>query len=176
MAGVPYTPQEIVEVYFVPSGGIADIDEPTAGELNGGTRITQFLQDGPPAPAGSNFVPAGTLESGFESQVASTYGGGSGTMTAVAKRDPDTTDDSEDTLIALLPRGTTGYLVEAPYGVSGDNNAFAAGDVVTIKPIEVGNDPGAARVQTRGQLVTIPVEIAFNGLPAVNVEVQAGGS
>lgn len=173
MTDVKYTPQELVEVYFVASGGIADLDAPEVGELNAGTRITQFLQDGPPAPAGSNFVNSGTLDSGFEEQVASTYGGGSGTMTTVAKRDDTTTDDSADTIIGLLPRGTVGYLVEAPYGVDGASNAFAVGDDVTIKPIEVANDPGAARVISRGNLVTIPVDLAFNGLPHVNVAVVA---
>lgn len=171
MANVKYTPQELVEVRFAASGSIADLDAPTAAEVNAATRITQFLQDGPPAPAGSNFVNSGTLDSGFEEQVASTYGGGSGTMTTVAKRDDTTTDDSADTLIGLLPRGTVGYLVEAPYGVGGSNNDFAAGDVVTIKPIEVANDPGAARVISRANLVTVPVDLAFNGLPHVNVTV-----
>lgn len=165
MAQVPYDPVEVAEVYFVSS--IADVEAPTTAELNAGTRITDFLTDGPPNPAGANFLDAGTLASGFQSQVASTYGGGSGTMTVLAKRDTTTTDDSADTAFNLFPRGTVGYLAVAPYGVSGASNAFAVGDTVTILPIEVGN---RGRVITRGQLAVANIDVAFNGLPTENFD------
>lgn len=172
MAVVDYTPQEIVEVFFVTT--IAVLTAPTVAELNAGTRITQFLTDGPPAPAGSSFVSSGDLSSGFESQVGSTYGGGSGTMTVKVKRDTTTQDASADTAVALFPRGTVGYLVEAPFGVTTPATpAFGAGDVVTIKAIEVANDVAAARVLTRGNLAVAPVEIAFTALPNTDIVVVA---
>lgn len=168
MSIVDYTPQEVVEVVFCTA--FADPENPTVAEANAGTRITHFLTDGPPAPAGSSFVDSGDLSSGFQSQVASTYGGGSGTMTVKVKRDTTTTDASADTAVALFPRKTVGFLVEAPFGVSGvAPDLFAAGDVVTIKAIEVGNDVAAARTNTRGALQVAPVELAFTALPITDV-------
>lgn len=165
MAEVPYDPVEIAEVFFVSS--FSDYTAPTTAEVNAGTRITQYLTDGPPNPAGSNFIDAGTLASGFQSQVASTYGGGSGTMTGQKIRDTATTDDTADDFFALFPRGTVGYLVVAPYGVSGTSNAAADGDTVTVLPVEVGN---RGTTITRGQLAVTTVDVAFNGLPAENVD------
>jgi len=166
MAEAVYTPQEVVEVYFVASGGITSLTAPSAAELNAGTRITDYLTDGPPNPAGANFVNAGTLASGFEAQAASTYGGGSGTMTVLSKRDDTTTDASADDAFSLFPRGTLGYLVVAPYGVGGASNEFAADDVVSIYSIEVAN---RGKTISRGQLVVCPIDIAFNAVPNENV-------
>lgn len=165
MADVVYTPQEIVEVYIVNT--ISNLDAPTVTELNAGTRLTDFITDGPPAPAGSNFVPAGTLASGFESQAASTYGGGSGAMTILNKRDTTTTDATADDAYSALPRGTVTNLVVAAYGVT-TGTTFSAGDVVSIYPIEVAN---RSRQITRGQLVASTIDVAFNDLPHENVVV-----
>ena len=166
MADVKYTPQEVVEVRFVTA--IANTATPTAAELNAGTRITQFLVDGPPNPAGSNFVDAGTLESGFETQVPSTYGGGSGTMTVLRIRDTADTDDVSDVAYNLFPRGTVGFIVVAPYGVGGAAFAFAIGDDVSIYPIEVAN---RGVTISRGQLMSAAIDVAFTGLPVENVAV-----
>lgn len=170
MAEVPFDPVEIVEVYFVADGSIADTDAPTSTELNTGTRITDFLTDGPPNPAGSTFIDAGTLASGFATQVASTYGGGSGQMTVIVKRDTTTTDDTADTAYNLFPRGTVGHLAVAPYGVGGTANDFASGDTITLLPIEVGN---RQRNISRGSLHTATIEVAFNGLPNENYDLAS---
>lgn len=167
MANVPYDPVEIAEVYIVTT--ISDGSAPTVTELNAGTRLTDFITDGPPSPAGSNFLDAGTLASGFQSQVASTYGGGSGTMTILKKRDSASAGSaSADTAFAALPRGTVTNLVVAPYGTTGSSNNFAAGDVVCVYPIEVGN---RADNLSRGSLATASIDIAFNDLPDINVAV-----
>lgn len=168
MSVVPFDPVELAELYFVPT--IANTDAPTTTELNAGTRLTDFVTDGPPSPAGSNFIDAGTLASGFQVQVASTYGGGSGTLTVIRKRDTTTNDDSADDAFNALPRGTVGYLVVAPFGVSGASNAFAIGDTVEVYPIEVAN---RASVTTRGQLATGSIDLAFNGLPNIGYELAA---
>ena len=164
MPTVPYDPVEIAEVYYAASVTLA---APTTAELNAGTRITDFITDGPPNPAGSNFLDAGTLASGFQAQVASTYGGGSGSFTVLKKRDTTTTDDTADTAYNLFPRGTVGYLIVAPYGVGGASNQFAVGDTVTIIPIEVGN---RGNTIIRGQLATATIDVAFNGVPNENYD------
>ena len=167
MAVVPFDSVEIAEVYFVSSLTLA---APTTTEINAGTRLTDFITDGPPSPAGSNFLDAGTLASGFQTQVASTYGGGSGSFTVIRKRDTTTTDDSADDAFNLFPRGTVGYLVTAPFGVSGASNAVAVGDTVNVYPIEVGN---RAENISRGALSTGTIDVAFNDLPTIGYELAA---
>jgi len=167
MAEVPFDSVEIAEVYFVATLTLA---APTTTELNAGTRLTDFITDGPPSPAGSNFLDAGTLASGFQSQVASTYGGGSGTFTILRKRDTTTNDDSADDGYNALPRGTVGYLVVAAFGNSGATNLFAVGDTVDVYPIEVANRaPNVAR----GALATGSIDLAFNGIPTQGYELAA---
>lgn len=169
MADVKYTPQEVVKVIFATT--IADTSAPTVAEVNGGTDITAYLVDGPPMPQGSQFVDAGTLESGFQSQVPSTYGGGSGTMTVVRYLDDaDPGDDAQDVAYNLFPRGTSGYLIVAPYGLSGLAGIAATGDHVSIYPIVVAN---RGQTISRGQLVTAAIDIAFVDLPDENVDVKA---
>lgn len=167
MANVPYDPVEVAEVYIVTT--ISDASAPTVSEVNAGTRLTDFITDGPPPPAGSNFLDAGTLASGFQSQVASTYGGGSGTMTILKKRDSASAGSSAaDTAFAALPRGTVTNLVVAPYGTTGSSNNFGIGDVVCVYPIEVGNRSDNL---SRGSLATASIDIAFNDEPNINVAV-----
>lgn len=157
MAEVPFDPVEIAEVWFMTTA--SDYTTPTTAEVNAGVRLTPYLTDGPPTAAGSNFIDAGTLSSAFQSQAASTYGGGSGTMTVRKIRDTTTTDDTADDGYTTFPRGTVGYLVVAPYGVGGASGQVAVGDTVDILPIEVGN---RAPVITRGSLAVGQIEIAFN--------------
>lgn len=170
MADVAYTPEEIVEVYWVST--IANTAAPTATELNAGTRLTDFLVDGPPNPSGSNFVNSGTLASGFESQVPSTYGGGQGTMTIRRKRDTTAVGkDNADTVFTLLANGTVGYLVTADYGLTGTApNRFAAGDDVCVYTVQVGN---RGKTVTRGSLMVAPIDIAFLEEPEINVAVAS---
>lgn len=171
MADVAYTPEEIVEVYWVTT--IANPAAPTVTELNAGTRLTDFLTDGPPSPSGSNFVNAGTLASGFEAQVASTYGGGQGTMTIRRKRDTTAPGkDSADTVFTLLANGTVGYLVTADYGTTGTPPArFGVGDDVCVYTVQVGN---RGKTTTRGSLMDSPIDIAFLEEPHINVAVTSG--
>lgn len=178
MAGVPYTPQEIVEIFWAPDGSVADFDAMTEVEAQSLTRITQFLREGIPSPAGSQFVDAGTLASGFQAQVASVYGGGSGDFNVVRYRDPQTPgDDSEDVAFALFSRRTTGNFVVYPYGVSDTSDPNdplpEEGDTYTSYPVEVGNrgEPIA-----RGELMVGTISVAFNGLPHELKQVVGGGT
>lgn len=148
----------------------ADYTAPTAAEVNAGVRLTPFLTDGPPPAAGSNFLDAGVLSAAFQSQAASTFGGGSGTMTVRRVRDTATTDDTADDGYLALPRGTIGFLVVAPYGVGGAAGAVAIGDTVDIYPIEVGN---RASNISRGALATGSIDLAFNNPIEQNYDIAA---
>ena len=157
MPQVPFDPVAIAELHFCVTA--SDYTAITTTEVNAGIRLTPYVLDGAPAAAGSNTINAGALDSAFESQVASTYGGGTASLTVRRVRDTTTTDDTADDAYVALPRGTVGYLVSAPYGVGGAAGAVATGDTVDVYPIEVSN-----RVSNivRGQLATGTIEVAFN--------------
>ena len=164
---VPFTPQEIVEIYWAAAGTVVDFDAMTETEAQSLVRVTDFLQQGLPSPAGSQFADAGTLASGFQTQVASVYGGGSGDFNVIRKRDPQSPgSDAADIAFALFARRTVGTFVVFPYGVSDTTDPSdplpEEGDVYTAYPVEVGNrgEPIA-----RGELMIGVISIAFNGVP-----------
>src|SRR5690606_34108546 len=107
------------EIYWADPGMVVDFDAITETEAQSLIRVTDFLQQGLPSPAGSQFVDAGTLASGFQAQVASVYGGGSGDFNVIRKRDPQSPGSAAaDIAFALFARRTVGAFVVFPYGVS----------------------------------------------------------
>src|SRR5690606_31048022 len=117
--GVPFTPQEVVEIYWAATGSVADFDAMTETEAQSLIRLTPVLREGIPSPAGAQFADAGTLASGFQAQVASVYGGGSGDFNVVRYRDPQNPGSAaSDTAFVLFARRTVGHIVTFPYGVT----------------------------------------------------------
>lgn len=168
MAEIAYTPEEVVEIWFVPT--LTAPAAPSAAEIAAGTRLTAFATDGGEWPFAGNFVNSGTLISGFESQVPSTRGGQNGSLTLIRKRDTATQDATADDAYELLTRGTVGYFVVADYGVSGVSGAPATGDVLHVYEIEIGS---RQPVRTRGSLMTFDIQFAFLSEPNENVVAAA---
>lgn len=154
-----YIPAGNSEVWLVPT--IASQAAPTAAEMNAGTRLTGFIRGGVSVDFSSQLVETGTLLSGFNSQAAGTFGGGTNTISGILR------DNTADTAWTALPRGTTGYLA-VQRGVS-TGESWAAADVVSIYPWEVvARKPGDL---SRDQLDTFDVDFAITAVPSENVAV-----
>lgn len=168
MATVPYEPSGVAEVHIVLS--YSDYTTLTTAEINAGTRATGYITDGPPSPSGASFLDSGTLLSKVASQVASTSGGGSGTMTVRKIRDTTTTDDTADTVYNLLPTGTVGVFAVFPYGAGGASGAAAVGDTIDAIPFEVGN---RQPILSKGALAVGQIELAFNDTVVQNYDLAS---
>ena len=160
-----YIPAGTVEIWAVDT--IADRDNPTVAELNAGTRLTAFISGGVTIDDGSNPVPAGTLASRRIPTVAGTIGGGQSSLNGVLRDDVAADDDAW----TFLTQGKVTNLVIADYGISGANTTFAAGDKVSIYPIEIF-------ARSRGdlafdQLHTFDVPFGITADPSEDVTVAA---
>ena len=119
-------PNENTQVVFVVTIANAALN-PTAGEINGGVDLTEFLVTLDASITG-NTVPTPSFASLFETSISGTV---SATFTAEFYR-----DDATDTAWTTLPRATSGYFVISRFGFGGaDKTTPAASDVVEVWPV-----------------------------------------
>jgi len=124
------TPDGILKVHWVPT--IASVTAPTVAELAAGTELTPFL-----APAGLLTPDEGTeadasdLSSVRDKSIPSTVGGN---VEGEFYR-----DDTTDTAWTTLTRDATGYILSAPFGGTGTDNALIATDACEVWTVRVSN-------------------------------------
>lgn len=110
-----------LKVRWVPS--IADTAAPTVAELDAGTNLTPFIPvSGVDRPSQQNQASLAMLDNAFISEEPGTWSVGPVNLTFV--RDPANEDANHPW--QLFSYGTAGHLVASP------NNAFAAGDEVSV--------------------------------------------
>lgn len=147
---------ENAEVWWVPA--VATVAAMTVTEGDAGTRLTDFISGGFQADFSSNLVDTGTLLSGFNSQAAGTFGGGTNTVTGLLY------DDTTNTAWTTLPRGTAGFFVVSLQGTANQSGAsWATGNEYDLFAAEV-----VSRTYpdlTRDTLVTFDVEYAITSAP-----------
>ncbi len=152
-------PNENTEVFFVPT--IANVDSPTAAEINGGTDLTGFIVTLDASTTG-NTVPTPTFASLFETSISGTV---SASFTAEFYRD-DTTDTAWD----ALPRGTNGFFVVSRFGFATPGTA-AAGDEVEIWPVRI--TARSATALTNNEAQRFGIEAAIPTVPNEDAVIAA---
>lgn len=140
MAG-PLVYEENVPVAFVPT--IADINNPTATEIDAGDQLASYIRkDGVQFPGNRNMVPTGSLDRTFDSEYPGSKGG---TLVITFKRQNRNGEaDAWDLFKAGLVEG---FLV---FGFEGSNDT--AGDDVDVYQVvshyPVRSNPAANTEQT----------------------------
>lgn len=121
-------PNENTWVGFAADNGVADIANPTAGEITAAVNLTPFVISLNASSQG-NTVPTPSFDTLFETSTA-------GTSAATFEADFYRDDDS-DTAWETLPRGTHGFFVISRFGGSGTANKPVAADIVEVWPVQV---------------------------------------
>lgn len=148
---------ENVEIFAVTT--LSSLTSPTATQINAGTRLTTKMTGGVTIDFAANLVDAATLESAFNSTVAGTFGGGLNSLNGVLK---DNVVANDTIWTTATRRGTTGWLVVAPYN---PGTVIASGDVVDIYPWEVVSQNIGDLA--RDQLVKFDVGFAITSAPTL---------
>lgn len=129
-------------VHFVPS--VANISAPTTTEIDGGTDLTSYTpKDGVSPGVNNNRVSTGDLSTAFDAEVMGTWG----SQLAIEFFKDDVNDLAWDT----LPRGTSGYIVIAPF-----TQDPAVGDPVYVWQIETGTSEPMASASNENQRFNVP--------------------
>lgn len=122
--------EEQYRVRFVPT--ITNKAAPTVAQLTAGTDITSLVaKDGVNFGTSENVVDTSDISTAFDSQTIGSWGA-SLTLTFFK-------DDGTDTAWDLFPRGTSGFIVIAPFGFGGPagtkTSSPIAGDKLYVFPI-----------------------------------------
>lgn len=159
-----FIPDGTLRLVFAPS--IADLAEPTLGEIEAGTEATGFLRS-LSTPLEGSTVDISDVGSRYNKTAPGTFGGQE--VTAEFYRDDD---QSEDTMWNLLARGTTTHAVIARRGGSGTDGEIDTGDYVDVWKLQViTRNPGDyARNEPTGFMVSFSVPEE----PQEDVQVVAG--
>ena len=154
-------PNENTQVVFVTDIADADLN-PSAGEVNGGTELTDFLITLDGSSTG-NTVPTPNFASLFETSISGTV---TATFTAEFYR-----DDETDTAWETLPRATNGYFVVARFGFSGAGGDAAAGDECEVWPVRL--TARSAMSLTNNEVQRFGIEAAIPQEPNEDAVVSA---
>ena len=124
-------PPGTTEVYWSPTGTIADYTAPTASELNDAAVVdlTEFCRGVPNIPETGNTADISNLSSGFNARQAASYGGDNLTLECYR-------DDVTDTAYETLLRTAQGHLVVAWDGLA-TAGTFAVSDDVWVYPVTI---------------------------------------
>ncbi len=149
-ASIRYVRYGLTRVVFAPT--VANILSPTRGEINAGTDLSNEVESVNGFQVTSNFIDTPDLASAFTGKRA-------GRTTA---------DDSSITMYAsyvraLLPRGTTGFIL---WFDEGD----VAGRKFDIYPITVGSIPKDRDIEAAARII---VNVAITRTPTENATVPA---
>jgi hypothetical protein len=135
-------------VYWVASGGIANIAAPTTTELNAGVRLDQLLTpDGLKEDSSTADIDLSFLSSTFNTASA---GRRKFDIAVVAKRQTPT-----DTVLNLLPYRTSGYLVVRD--TVDANTAWTAAQKCRVYPVQTGEPMMAAKTENSVARFTSPM-------------------
>lgn len=156
------TPDGLLKVYFVPT--VASTSAPTVANIAAGTDLTPFL-----APAGlltpdeGSEADSSDLSSARDKSIPSTVGGN---VEGEFYR-----DDTTDTAWTALARGSSGYLIIAPFGGSGAGAALIATDPCEVWTVRVSNrNPNR---YTRGDAIRFTSTFTVSADPVFNATVAA---
>lgn len=124
------TPEGVIKVHFL--SACANTSAPTVAEISAGTDLTAFISPaGLATPDEGQNTESSDLGSARDKKIPSTI---SGDIEMECYR-----DDNADTAWTALARGTSGYLIVAPFGGSGTASALQAGDVCEVWTVRVSN-------------------------------------
>ncbi len=118
--------EERMRIRFVPT--ITNKLAPTVSQITAGTDITTLVsKDGVQFGTSENKVSTSDIASAFDSETIGSWG--ASLQLTFFK------DDSTDTAWDLFVRGLVGFIVIAPFGFKGANNAPLVADKVYVFPI-----------------------------------------
>jgi hypothetical protein len=160
MPATPITPAVryarfgVTKVYYCPT--IANPAAPTRGELNAGTDLSGDVAEISGFQVESAFIDVPDLGSAYTSKVIGRTNSDASSVTMYAS------SNSID-VSALLPRGTTGFLVWLDGG-------DVAGRKMDVYKITVGSVPKDRSLEEAGRLI---VNVAITTTPSENVTIPA---
>lgn len=136
--------EEQYKIHFLPA--VASIAAPTQAEITAGTDLTAFVpKDGVQIGTSNQRVKTDDISTTFDSEIMGSWG--SNLAIKFFK------DDAADTAWTTLPRGTTGFIVIAPYG------STAATEVGFVFPIECGQRELPTSAANERQSFTVPMAV-----------------
>jgi len=146
-----FIPDGVLEVVFATA--VTDMSAPTLSEITAGTRATGFLRS-LSTPLEGSTVDISDVSSKYNKTTSGTYGGQE--VTAEFYRD---SDQANDTIWNLLPRGTVVYLIVARRGGGGVDGIIDTGDYVDVWKLEVitRNPSDYSRNEPTGFMVSFAV-------------------
>lgn len=159
-----FIPDGTLQVWFVPT--IANMAEPTLSEITDGDDATGFLR-ALSTPLDGSVVDVSDASSKYNKTAPGTYGGQE--VTAEFYRD---SDQANDTIWNLLPRGTTTHIVIARRGGSGSGGELQADDYVDVWPVQVVTRNPAD--YTRNEPTGFTVTFSVPDEPVEDVKIVAG--
>lgn len=121
-----YFQRGTTRVHFVPA--MAAIDAPTVAEITAGDDLSDDVADMSGWTFENSPIATPDLGSTFDKTIVGPDAAGDPTLTLYD-------DDAGSPYMASLAKGTAGYIVIAPYGLTGVGGAAAVGDEVEVWPV-----------------------------------------
>lgn len=149
-----YIPPGTRQYYFVPS--IASLASPTRPELDAGTDLTGEIADVSGFQTTSESTGTPDLGSRFVPKIPGRISADDSSITMYAS------DDSQD-VRQLLPRDTSGYIVQFP---EGDH----AGRTMDVFPVKVASAPKMTDIENPAK---VEIQFTITAEPEENVTVPA---